>query len=142
MYLVMGAAEMLVSATGLEFAYAQSPPALRGTIMAMFFLTTFVGDSLQGAFYEPLSRVLTLTQLNLALAAGMSASGVVFAALAWRYVPVDPDAWAEPPPGKEGGGGSGGGGGGGGGEGGHAAGGVNVELGLVRPSIGAGKEGG
>jgi hypothetical protein len=137
MYLVMGVAEMLVSATGLEFAYSQSPPSFRGTVLALFFLTTFLGDSMQGAFYEPLSRVLTLTQLNLALAAGMSASGAVFAVLAWRYVPVSPDAWAEDAPGKDG---DVGGDGGDSGRGGavHAAGGVSVELGLVRLS-GAGK---
>jgi hypothetical protein len=92
-FIVMAAAEMLVSATGLEFAYSQAPPSMRGSIMALFFLMTFVGDSLNGALYGTLTAVLSPLQMLLLLAALMSASGLVFALLAWRYRPVDASVW-------------------------------------------------
>lgn len=97
-FVVMATAEMLVSATGLEFAYSQAPPSMRGSIMALFFLMTFVGDSLNGALYGTLTAVLSPLQMLLLLAALMSASGLVFAGLAWRYRPVDPSVWGAPTP--------------------------------------------
>ena len=93
MYVVMTTAEMLVSATGLEFAYSQAPPSMRGTVMAMFFLTTFVGDTVNGLLYNALSAVLTPLQLLILLSALMSLAGVVFGVLAYRYQPVDTSAW-------------------------------------------------
>ena len=95
MYVVMGAAEMLVSATGLEFAYSQAPPSMKGSVMSLFFFTTFIGDSLNGALYAPLSAILSPLQLLLMLSAAMSLAGLIFAAVARRYVPVEPEAWEE-----------------------------------------------
>src|SRR5262249_14502828 len=40
--LTMG--EVLVSATGLEFAYSQAPPSMKGVIMAFFYLSITVGN--------------------------------------------------------------------------------------------------
>jgi POT family proton-dependent oligopeptide transporter len=43
-YIVITAAEVLVSTTGLEFAFREAAPELKSTIMSFFLLTTTVGD--------------------------------------------------------------------------------------------------
>ena len=45
-YLVMGAAEVMVSITGLEFAYTQAPPALKSFVMALYLLSIAAGNLL------------------------------------------------------------------------------------------------
>ncbi len=45
-YITITIAELLVSITGLEFAYTQAPRSMRSTIMSMFFLTIFLGNML------------------------------------------------------------------------------------------------
>ncbi len=45
-YLLLTVGEVLVSVTGLELAYAQAPPAMRGTIMSLGFLTVVAGNLL------------------------------------------------------------------------------------------------
>ncbi|MGZ8288239.1 MAG: POT-type proton-dependent oligopeptide transporter [Telluria sp.] len=43
-YALLTFGEVLVSATGLEFAYSQAPAAMKGVIMAFWFLATTVGS--------------------------------------------------------------------------------------------------
>ena len=43
-YALLTFGEVLVSATGLEFAYSQSPPSMKGVIMAFWFLANTVGS--------------------------------------------------------------------------------------------------
>lgn len=43
-YIFLTVGEILVSITGLEFAYTQSPRYMKSTIMSMFFLTIFIGN--------------------------------------------------------------------------------------------------
>ncbi len=43
-YALLTFGEVLVSATGLEFAYSQAPPAMKGVIMSFWNLTTAVGN--------------------------------------------------------------------------------------------------
>ena len=43
-YLILTLGEVLVSATGLEFAYSQSPAAMKGTLMSFWNLTVTVGN--------------------------------------------------------------------------------------------------
>jgi POT family proton-dependent oligopeptide transporter len=43
-YVLLTIGEVLVSATGLEFAYSQAPPAMKGAIMAFWSLTVTVGN--------------------------------------------------------------------------------------------------
>jgi POT family proton-dependent oligopeptide transporter len=43
-YLVLTMAEVMVSITGLEFAYTQSPRAMKSTVMSLWLLTVFFGN--------------------------------------------------------------------------------------------------
>jgi POT family proton-dependent oligopeptide transporter len=43
-YVLLTLGEVLVSATGLEFAYSQAPPAMKGALMSFFNLTITVGS--------------------------------------------------------------------------------------------------
>jgi POT family proton-dependent oligopeptide transporter len=43
-YVVLTVSEILVSITGLEFAYTQAPLRMKGTIMSLWLLTTFAGN--------------------------------------------------------------------------------------------------
>ena len=43
-YLVLTLSEILVSTTGLEFAYTQAPPKMKSTIMAFWFLANSAGN--------------------------------------------------------------------------------------------------
>jgi proton-dependent oligopeptide transporter, POT family len=43
-YILLTFAEVLVSATGLEFAYSQAPLAMKGVIMSFWYLATTVGN--------------------------------------------------------------------------------------------------
>ncbi len=43
-YFLLTFGEVLVSATGLEFAYSQAPPSMKGVIMSFWNLTTSVGS--------------------------------------------------------------------------------------------------
>lgn len=43
-YLVMTVAEVMISITGLEFAYTQAPRAAKSTIMSIWLLTVFFGN--------------------------------------------------------------------------------------------------
>lgn len=60
-YLIITCSEVMVSITGLEFAYTQAPRSMKSTIMSFWLLTVFVGNLLdatiaklnifQGALY-------------------------------------------------------------------------------------------
>jgi POT family proton-dependent oligopeptide transporter len=43
-YILLTVSEILVSITGLEYAFSQAPKSMKSTIMAIFFLTVFVGN--------------------------------------------------------------------------------------------------
>ena len=43
-YVLLTFGEVLVSATGLEFAYSQAPPSMKGVIMSFWLLTTTFGN--------------------------------------------------------------------------------------------------
>ncbi len=43
-YLTITIAEVLISITGLEFAYTQAPKSMKSTIMSFWMLTTFLGN--------------------------------------------------------------------------------------------------
>lgn len=43
-YIILSAAEVLVSITGLEYAYTQAPKSMKGTMSAIWLLTTALGN--------------------------------------------------------------------------------------------------
>ncbi len=47
-YLTITIAEVLISITGLEFAYTQAPKSMKSTIMSFWMLTTFLGNVIAG----------------------------------------------------------------------------------------------
>jgi len=49
---VLAVAEILVSVTGLEFAYACAPGRVKALIMSLFLLTTAVGNIFSGTLYS------------------------------------------------------------------------------------------
>ena len=55
---LLSVAELGVSVTGLEFAYSTSPERLKAFLMALFLLTTAVGDFLSGILYSTIFRGL------------------------------------------------------------------------------------
>jgi proton-dependent oligopeptide transporter, POT family len=82
-YFLMTTAEVLVSVTGLEFAYTQAPRAMKSTIMGFWLLCVTFGDVLV-AFLAPL-QMLSLSTFFWVFAALMAAAAAVFLVLASRY---------------------------------------------------------
>ena len=86
-YVLLTTAEVLVSTTGLEFAYSQAPVEMKGTLMSFWTLTVAVGNL-------GVSRLSTLLPLKGAplffFYAGCAAiAGGCLALIARRYVMVD-----------------------------------------------------
>ena len=45
-FVILTAGEVLISITGLEYAYTQSPPSMKSTIMACWLITVTLGNVL------------------------------------------------------------------------------------------------
>lgn len=86
-YLLITVAEVMVSITGLEFAYTQAPARMKSTIMGFWLLTVALGNVLVAflAGFEKLPRVYFFWTF-----AGLSfAAGLLFALRAYFYVQKD-----------------------------------------------------
>ncbi len=83
-YLVMTTAEVLVSVTGLEFAYTQAPRSMKSTIMGFWLLCVTFGNVLV-AFLAPMETILELSQFFWVFTGLMTVAAIVFAILASRY---------------------------------------------------------
>lgn len=82
-YFIMTVGEVLVSVTGLEFAYTQAPRAMKSTIMGFWLLCVTFGNVLV-AFLAPL-QTLSLATFFWTFAALMVVSAFIFVALAATY---------------------------------------------------------
>ncbi len=82
-YLIMTTAEVLVSVTGLEFAYTQAPKRMKSTIMGFWLLTVAFGNKLV-AFVSTFEG-LPLEQFFWIFAGLMGGAAVVFMVLAYLY---------------------------------------------------------
>jgi len=82
-YTIITTAEVLVSITGLEFAYTQAPRAMKSTIMGFWLLCVTFGNVLV-AFLAPLQS-LSLTTFFWTFASLMAAAAVIFTILASFY---------------------------------------------------------
>ncbi|HLP08580.1 MAG TPA: hypothetical protein VK178_10470 [Opitutaceae bacterium] len=82
-YLIITTSEVLVSITGLEFAYTQAPRAMKSTIMGFWLLSVTMGNILV-AFLAPL-QTLSLTTFFWTFAGLMGAAALIFAVIASFY---------------------------------------------------------
>ena len=83
-YWLMTTAEVLVSATGLEFAYTQAPRAMKSTIMGFWLLCVTFGNLLV-VFLAPLEETLALSEFFRLFAILMCFAAALFAVLAYLY---------------------------------------------------------
>lgn len=82
-YFLITAAEIMVSITGLEFAYTQAPRSMKSTIMSFWLLTIFAGNLLT-AYISEINKFSGASYF-LFFAGLMLALSFVFVALAARY---------------------------------------------------------
>ncbi len=83
-YFLMTTSEVLVSITGLEFAYTQAPRAMKSTIMSFWLLFVTMGNLIV-AFLAPLQKSLALSAFFWVFAGLMAGAAVVFAVMAYFY---------------------------------------------------------
>jgi dipeptide/tripeptide permease len=83
-YLIMTTSEVLISVTGLEFAYTQAPRRMKSTIMGFWLLGVTFGNVLV-AFLAPMQKILTLSQFFWVFTGLMVGAAVVFTILASFY---------------------------------------------------------
>jgi len=83
-YFIMTVGEVLVSITGLEFAYTQAPRAMKSTIMSFWLLCVTFGNLLV-AFLAPLQKTITLSSFFWLFAGLMAGAALIFALLASFY---------------------------------------------------------
>jgi len=93
-YLFLTVGEVMVSVTGLEFAYTQAPKTMKSTIMSIWLLTFALGNLIT-AVVSQLNRFRGAAYF--AFFAGlMLVAAVAFAVIARRYRPVQSAVTAEP----------------------------------------------
>ncbi len=83
-YLVMTTSEVLISVTGLEFAYTQAPRRMKSTIMGFWLLGVTFGNVLV-AFLAPMQKILSLSQFFGVFTGLMVVAAFVFLLLASSY---------------------------------------------------------
>lgn len=86
-YVIITIAEVLVSVTGLEFAYSQAPKRMKSTIMGFWLLTVAMGNLLVSLLAE--FGKLPLIQFFWLFAGLMLVAGFVFGLRAHYYVERD-----------------------------------------------------
>ncbi|MBL9172557.1 MAG: POT family MFS transporter [Verrucomicrobiales bacterium] len=91
-YTVLELGEVMVSATGLEFAYSQAPASLRSTVMSFWLLTTSLGNFLVAAITGINARYVHAGGAAEFLFYGllMLAVSGLFAVIASRYRAANP----------------------------------------------------
>jgi POT family proton-dependent oligopeptide transporter len=82
-FFILTTSEVLISVTGLEFAYTQAPRAMKSTIMGFWLLCVTMGNVLV-AFLAPL-ETLSLATFFWVFAGLMAAAAAIFALLAATY---------------------------------------------------------
>ena len=83
-YFIMTAGEVLVSVTGLEFAYTQAPRRMKSTIMGFWLFCVTLGNLIV-AFLAPLQETYALSEFFWLFSGLMVGAAVIFAVLARFY---------------------------------------------------------
>lgn len=86
-YAVLTLAEVLVSVTGLEFAYSQAPPAMKGTIMSLWSLAVSAGNFLVSIISA--MKFFTGASQFFFYAGLIFVAAVIFGLIARRYKTTD-----------------------------------------------------
>jgi proton-dependent oligopeptide transporter, POT family len=86
-YFLLTTGEILISITGLEFAYSQAPRSMKSTIMSLFFLTVFVGNVITGVVAQ--LNTFKGADFFYFFAGLMAVVGVIFVFIAARYKVVE-----------------------------------------------------
>jgi POT family proton-dependent oligopeptide transporter len=63
-YAILTASEVMVSLTGLQYAFANAPKHMKGTIMSLFFLTVFFGNIFVSLLNNVMQSSSFFAQLN------------------------------------------------------------------------------
>lgn len=93
-YLILSIGEVLVSTTGLEFAYSQAPQSMKSTVSSLFLLTTAVGDLLAGVIFSGVD--ISPYQMSFLCAGLMVLNVFFFAYVAHNYAPPPPLVISKP----------------------------------------------
>ena len=97
-YILLEAGEVMVSATGLEFAFSHAPPMLKSTVMSFWLLTVATGNFLVAVFTglnHHFVNAQGASEFYFYAALMLLVTGV-FAVCALRYRPVVPTPAAKP----------------------------------------------
>jgi POT family proton-dependent oligopeptide transporter len=86
-FLVITMAEVMISITGLEFAYTQAPRSMKSTIMSMWLLTVFFGNMITAWIAK--INVFQGGNFFMFFAILMGIFAIVFALIAKNYVVKD-----------------------------------------------------
>jgi dipeptide/tripeptide permease len=86
--IIISIAEILISVTGLEFAYTQAPTTLKSIITSLFLVTTAIGNLFTGVLYNTLSKKLSFTMMFIVFAALMFANFFAFLFVSIRFKPA------------------------------------------------------
>lgn len=90
-YIFLTTGEVLISATGLEFAFSQAAPRMKSTIMSFWLLTVAIGNALVSVLTSALSSEAgghsgAVSSDRFLMYAGLTAVvGIAFALVASRY---------------------------------------------------------
>src|SRR5262245_12328131 len=87
-YVFLTLGEVMVSVTGLEFAYTQAPRRMKATVMGFWSLTVSLGNVLV-VFLVGFRETLHPVNYFLLFAGMMVGAGLLFALRAAFYVPKD-----------------------------------------------------
>ena len=84
---ILTVAEILLSVTGLEFAYAQSPPNTKALILALYFFMMAIGDGFGAILYASVFSTWRLASAMLTCSILMIINFMAFALVARRWRP-------------------------------------------------------
>jgi POT family proton-dependent oligopeptide transporter len=84
-YLVITVAEVMISITGLEFAYTQAPRKMKSSIMSMWLLTVFFGNMLVSFITKIELYPVASSGYFWFFAGAMGVFAFIFAFMASRY---------------------------------------------------------
>lgn len=84
-YILMTAAEVMISITGLTFAYTQAPKSMKSTIMSFWLLTVFIGNLLTAFIVKIKVFPVNTGNFYMLFAVFIFLAGLIFAFLVRNY---------------------------------------------------------